>query len=145
MLLDDPDGTSVDLPGSDIKVWGRAMVEHSPQFQPLANAPFGSSDRWNVIAAHGLVDAEAGRSSPIAYEELDALTADYVALGHVHVHTVVRENPPIRYSGATHSHGAGTSGCLVVDFIPGQGAQVEWISLDDCASVSPEPVLSLLK
>ncbi|MDP2288202.1 MAG: DNA repair exonuclease [Actinomycetota bacterium] len=131
IMLDDPDGKRVELPGSDIAIWGRAMVEHAPHFQPLANAPVGQSDRWSVIAAHGLLDAEAGRSSPIRSDELADLTADYVALGHIHVHTVVRVSPPIRYSGSTYSHGHGKSGCLVVDFIPGDGAIVEWVSLDD--------------
>ena len=129
--LDDPEGSSVDIAGTDITVWGRGMVEHAPQFQPLANAPVGQGDRWSVIAAHGLVDAEAGRSSPMTFDELGDLTADYVALGHIHVHTVVRESPPIRYSGSTYAHGVGRSGCLVVDFIPGDGAVVEWVSLDD--------------
>ncbi|MDO8732619.1 MAG: DNA repair exonuclease [Actinomycetota bacterium] len=143
-MLDDPDGASVDLPGSDITVWGRAMVEHAPEFQPLFNAPVGRADRWSVIAAHGLLDAEAGRSSPIRSSELADLTADYVALGHIHVHTVVRENPPIRYSGAPHAYGSGGSGCVVVDFISGEGAIAEWVSTDDYVTVSPELALTHL-
>jgi len=131
VMLDDPGGSSVDLGGSGITVWGRAMVEHSPDFQPVAAAPVGRNDRWSVIAAHGLVDAEAGRSSPIPTAELAALTADYVALGHVHLHSVVLESPPTRYSGAPYLHGAGRSGCVVVDFVPGEGAKVEWLPLDD--------------
>ncbi len=142
LMLDDPDGTSVDLPGSDITVWGRAMVEHAPEFQPLANAPAGRADRWSVIAAHGLLDAEAGRSSPIRSSELAELTADYVALGHIHVHTVVRESPPTRYSGSTHAHGSGKSGCVVVDFISGVGAVVEWVQTDDYITVNPELALT---
>lgn len=131
IMLEDPVGKSVDLPGTDIVVWGRGMVEHAPEFRPLANAPVGREDRWCVIAAHGLVDAEAGRSSPISSSELAELTADYVALGHVHVHTVVRESPPVRYSGSTYTHGDGKSGCLVIDFVPGDGAIVEWVALND--------------
>ena len=143
LMLDDPDGKSVDVPGSDITVWGRAMVEHAPEFRPLANAPEGRGDRWSVIAAHGLLDAEAGRSSPILSTELAELTADYVALGHVHVHTIVREVPPTRYSGSTFSHGGGSNGCLVVRFIPLQGADIEWVCLDDHVSaVHESPVVS---
>lgn len=145
VMLDDPHGVSVDLQGSDITVWGRGMVEHAPEFRPLANAPVGRSDRWSVIAAHGLLDAEAGRSSPIRSDELAELTADYVALGHIHVHTIVRESPPTRYSGSTFTHGSGGSGCLVVDFIPEQGAIVEWVALDDYMTLSPEPTLVLLE
>ena len=130
IMLDHPDGKSLDLPGSDITVWGRAMVEHSPEFWPLANAPTGRADRWSVIAAHGLVEAEEGRSSPMTTKEIAALSADYVALGHVHVHTIVHESPPTRYSGATHVRWTDTSGCVVVDFVPGEGASVEWVCLE---------------
>ena len=130
-MLRDPEGSSVDVPDSDISVWGRAMVEHAPAFRPLANAPQGRSDRWSVIAAHGLLDAEPDRSSPIMSTELEELTADYVALGHIHVHTIVRQTPPTRYSGSTLGHGSGSSGCLVVQFVPNEGAFVEWVALDE--------------
>jgi DNA repair protein SbcD/Mre11 len=145
IMLNDPDGTSVDVPDSDITVWGRGMVEHAPEFRPLANAPVGRSDRWSVIAAHGLLDAEPGRSSPIMSTELAELTADYVALGHIHVHTIVREQPPTRYSGSTVTYGRGKSGCLVVDFIPDAGAIVEWVALDDYMSADAAPLLANLR
>ena len=135
IMLDHPEGKILDLPGTDITIWGRAMVEHSPEFRPLANAPMGQADRWSVIAAHGLVEAEAGRSSPMSTKEISELSADYVALGHVHVHTIVHESPPTRYSGATHVHWTDTSGCVVVDFIPGEGARAQWVSVDKYLSV----------
>ena len=55
LFLDDPDGSIVEVPGTDIVVWGRAMVEHEPAFQPLAGSPSRRSGMWNIIAGHGLV------------------------------------------------------------------------------------------
>lgn len=128
-LLDQPEGSSFEVPDSDITIWGRAMLEHAPEFSPLRNAPPRKADLWNVIAAHGLVNAEAGRSSPMYSHEFNALDADYVALGHVHVHRVVHERPLSIYSGAPYNWGSDTSGCMVVNFTPGVDVQAEWISL----------------
>ncbi|CAB4915612.1 unannotated protein [freshwater metagenome] len=130
-MLDQPDGSIFDLPGTEISVWGRAMVEHAPEFQPLLNAPKARPDKWNVIAAHGLVNAEAGRSSPIYTHELNELSADYVALGHVHVHSVVHENPLTMYSGAPYHWGSDKTGCIIVDFVPNEPVQAEWTSLKE--------------
>lgn len=127
-LLDQPDGSIFDLPDTDISIWGRAMLEHAPEFQPLLNAPPARLDRWNVVAAHGLVNAEVGRSSPIYTHELHALDTDYVALGHVHVHRVVHESPLSIYSGAPYNWDSDKNGCMVVNFTPGAGAQADWIS-----------------
>ena len=129
-MLDQPDGSLFDLPETDISIWGRAMLEHAPEFQPLLNAPKARPDKWNVIAAHGLVNAEAGRSSPIYTHDLNELDADYVALGHVHIHSVVHETPLSLYSGAPYNWGSEKSGCVVVEFIPESKVQAEWISLN---------------
>jgi len=128
-MLDQPNGSILDLPETDISIWGRAMQEHAPEFQPLLNAPPARPDRWNVIAAHGLVNAEPGRSSPIYTHDLNQLSADYVALGHVHVHSVVHENPLTMYSGAPYYWGSDKTGCIIVDFMPHEPVQAEWISL----------------
>jgi len=53
-FLDDPDGTTVEVPGTDIVVWGRAMVEHEPSFRPLQGHTPRIEGRWHVIAGHGL-------------------------------------------------------------------------------------------
>jgi len=128
-MLDNPDGDSFDVPGTEITVWGRAMREHAPEFRPLQGAPPARADRWSVIAAHGLVNAEAGRSSPIYTADLSELDADYVALGHVHIHSVVHENPLTLYSGAPHNWGDGNGGCVVVDFAENNQVRAEWVSL----------------
>src|SRR3974390_2108423 len=39
VLLDDPDGSVVEMEGTDVVVWGRAMREHEPKHRPLAGIP----------------------------------------------------------------------------------------------------------
>ena len=127
------DGATVEVPGTDIVVWGRAMVEHEPSFRPLRGYPGRVADRWCVVAGHGLTMGDAinfGRSSPIFPEDIDALDADYVALGHVHAFDVVREKPLTVYAVATAYSRNGRPGCVVISLAGGRPAAPRWVPLD---------------
>jgi len=131
-FLDDPNGAGVEVPGTDIVVWGKAMVEHDAAYRPLSGAPERVEGRWNVIAAHGLVMERLGesrRSSPILTEELDGIDADYVALGHIHTFQVIRKQPLTAYAGATASSMKGQPGAVVVDFKAGCSPNLRWHAL----------------
>jgi DNA repair exonuclease SbcCD nuclease subunit len=39
LIIDDHKGSTVDVPGTDMLVWGRAMREHEPGFRPFAGLP----------------------------------------------------------------------------------------------------------
>ncbi|MGH7898761.1 MAG: metallophosphoesterase family protein, partial [Candidatus Binatia bacterium] len=121
-VIDDHHGQIVEIPGTDVVVWGRAMIEHEPGYRPFAGLPDPPAGRWTIATGHGLVveDGPSGRSSPIFASDLAAVTWDYVALGHVHAYLEVRDDPtPIRYPGATASSRGGTPGVVVVEFVPG--------------------------
>jgi exonuclease SbcD len=131
-FLDDPDGARVEVPGTDIVVWGKAMVEHESSYQPLAGAPRRVDGRWNIVAAHGLVmdqRVDPGRSSPILSDELDGIDADYVALGHIHTFQLIRREPLIAYAGATGSSLKGQPGAVVVDLKAGCRPTLHWHAL----------------
>lgn len=132
-LLDDLAGSTVGVDGTDIVVWGKAMVEHVPAFRPLDGVPARPDDQWAVVAAHGLYFDRAvdpHRSSPIRRDELDALDWDYVALGHCHRFEEVRTGAtPAIYPGATAASRGSSAGAVVVDFVPGRGALPQWIEL----------------
>lgn len=66
-------GESIDLPGLDAVVRGRALEEHDPAFQPLAHNPGRADGRWCVAMAHGFFQLERQRperSSPIFADEI---------------------------------------------------------------------------
>jgi DNA repair exonuclease SbcCD nuclease subunit len=133
LFLDDPDGSVVDVPGTDIEVWGRAMIEHEPSFEPLAGVPERRPDKWTVIAGHGLVirsEFDRHRSSPIFPASFDVLDCDYVALGHLHEHAVVHQEPLVCYSGATARSREGQAGCVLVRFTPGEPTDLDWVRLE---------------
>ncbi|GLX02677.1 hypothetical protein Misp02_67630 [Microtetraspora sp. NBRC 16547] len=127
LFLGAPDGRAIEVPGTDVIVWGRAMTDHVPAFRPLLSPP-RVDGRWLIVAGHGLAvpsaEAGSGRSSPIVPEDLDTLDADYVALGHLHVHEVLRTEPLPAYSGATARSRSGMPGCVLVRLIPGQLASL---------------------
>lgn len=130
LFLDDPEGSLIEIPGTDVVVWGRAMVEHVPSFRPLAGIPAKPADKWGVVAGHGLVlfnDRPSHHASPIAPSEIDGIDWDYIALGHHHAHKVLRGSPrPAVYPGATARSLKGQPGAVLVDFVPSVGVGVEW-------------------
>jgi DNA repair exonuclease SbcCD nuclease subunit len=133
-FIDDHRGTTVEVPGTDVVVWARAMIEHEPGFRPLAGVPDRRDDRWCVAAGHGLVmesETPNGRSSPIFPSDLDAVDWDYIALGHCHAHREVRGGDrPAYYAGATYASRGQVPGAVLVDFVPGVGTRPRWTDFE---------------
>ena len=134
VMLDDPQGSLIEIAGTDVVVWGRAMVSHDPGFRPLAGVPEKPANRWGIVAGHGLAlkaDAPTHHSSPIPPSDLASLDWDYVALGHYHGHKVVQELPcPAVYPGATAVHrDDGYARSVVVRFDDGSPTTFESIRL----------------
>ena len=143
-FFDELAGTEIDVADGAVRLWARAMDDHTPSFHPLEGAPVHPGDRWYVAAAHGhYVDpgGDVHRSSRLTAAEIDAVGADYVALGHWHVTTDLSRRgvtTPAWYSGAPlFGHGAGRM--LLVDLVPGEGPRVTPIEVldhpaGDCAT-----------
>ena len=146
-FFDDPEGRSHDFAGGALRIWARAMDDHSPKFSPLGAAPAHPGDRWYVAAAHGhFVEStadDAHRSSRITPADIDATDADYVALGHWHVTTDLSTRgvtTPAWYSGAP-MFGYGAGRMLLVDLVPGEVPLVRPLDVLDhpasrCAAVT---------
>ena len=131
-----PDGTTIDLADGALRVWARAMEDHSPQNTPLAEAPAHPGDRWYIAAAHGhFVDnaSEDHRSSRITGTAIDAVGADYVALGHWHLTTDLSTRgvrTPAWYCGAP-LFGYGAGQMLLIDLVHGCEPDVRPVSVLD--------------
>jgi DNA repair exonuclease SbcCD nuclease subunit len=128
-------GETIDLPELDAVVWGRAMEEHEPGFQPLAHIPGRDDRRWHLAMAHGFfyeARQRPDRSSPIFADEVRDTAWDYVALGHQHVQTNVGQGPVAAYyAGAPGdwSGGSPAGTVLRIDF-----------SIEDGIRVEPRPI-----
>jgi DNA repair exonuclease SbcCD nuclease subunit len=116
------DGETLEFPELDAVVWGRAMEEHEPSFQPLAHLPARDDRRWSLAMGHGFFYEERQRperSSPIFAEEIRDTGWDYVALGHHHLRANVSQ-------GDVAAYYAGAPGAVLrIDFSMDGGIRVE--------------------
>jgi DNA repair exonuclease SbcCD nuclease subunit len=126
------DGETIELPELDVVVWGRAMEEHAPTFQPLAHIPGRDDRRWCLAMAHGFFYPERQRperSSPIFADEVRDTGWDYVALGHHHVHADVSQGRVAAcYAGAPMAEwgdGHPDGSVLRIDCSDDEGIRVE--------------------
>ena len=123
-VLLDHAGATVDLLDGALRVWGKAMDEHSPDYQPLHGTTDDTGEGWFVVMGHGLYapnpKSGTGRSSLIRPAHIDDTRADYVALGHHHhLLDVSTESVTAWYSGSPSGFGSGQA--VVVDLHPEHG------------------------
>jgi DNA repair protein SbcD/Mre11 len=133
-LILEPEGRLLHFPDLAARVWGRAMVEHSPSNRPLEGMPPREPGKWNIALAHGyfLEDGDYPRSSPITPQEIEASAYDYIALGHVHVFSDVSRGPTRAfYCGTPAPLYAGNEAGWVayVTCVPGEAPSVERLAV----------------
>ena len=128
-LILDPEGVSLEFPDLAAHVWGRALVEHSPEYRPLSGLPEPVPHAWNIGLAHGFfTESETNRSSPVTPAEIEASGYDYIALGHIHVFGDVSQGPTRAFYCGTPAplYASSEAGwVLQIDCIPGQPVRVE--------------------
>jgi DNA repair exonuclease SbcCD nuclease subunit len=128
-LILDPEGVSLEFPDLAAHVWGRALVEHSPEYRPLSGLPDPIPHAWNIGLAHGFfTEIETNRSSPITPGEIEASGYDYIALGHIHVSSEVSQGRTRAFYCGTPAPlyaGSEAGWVLQINCIPGKPVQVE--------------------
>jgi DNA repair protein SbcD/Mre11 len=133
-LILEPDGCSIDFPHLSARVWGRALVEHTPDYRPLGGVPEPAPGMWNIALAHGfyMEEGEIERSSPITPEEIERSGFDYIALGHVHVLSDVSRGTTRAFYCGTPAPLYSTDNAgwvLCVDCTPGEPIKVEKLTV----------------
>ncbi len=89
---------------------------------------------FNIGLLHCLLSGASGHLSyaPCTLDQLLAKEYNYWALGHVHQHVLVHQNPPVVYPGCSqgrHIRETGTKGCVLV-YTDNDELQPEFIPLD---------------
>jgi len=111
------------LPELGVAAWGKGMVDHTPDYRPLAGCPTRPEGcRWWLGLAHGLFvphGCDTHRSSPIHQVEIERSDCDYLALGHHHAALeLVSDKATAAYSGSpTDTVGRGPT-YVIVDLSP---------------------------
>ena len=97
-------GETITLPELGLDLWGRAMLEHTPEFRPLEGMPSAKAEHWLVALAHAhfhFPNDTENRSSPIWPAEVAEAPCDYLALGHWERHVDVSQGETAAwYSGS---------------------------------------------
>jgi DNA repair exonuclease SbcCD nuclease subunit len=142
-LILDPDGLSLEFPDLAARVWGRALVEHSPEYRPLSGLPQPVPHAWNIGLAHGFfTESETNRSSPITPSEIEASGFDYIALGHIHIFGDVSQGGTRAFYCGTPAPlyaGSEAGWVLEIDCVPGEPVRVDRLLVGN--SVIPEDAL----
>jgi len=112
-------GGVVRYDGLGLAVWGKGMVDHSPDYSPLAGCWDRPADcRWYLGMGHGMFvphGAYSDRSSPIHMREIEDNPCDYLALGHHHAAMeLVSDKAAAAYCGSpTDTIGRGATYVIV--------------------------------
>jgi DNA repair exonuclease SbcCD nuclease subunit len=139
-LILEPDGTALEFPELAARVWGRALVEHSPDYRPLSGLPDPVPHVWNIGLAHGFfTEVETNRSSPITPAEIEASGYDYIALGHIHVFGDVSQGRTRAFYCGTPAplYASSEAGwVLQVSCVPGEPIRVERLMVAETSLVA---------
>jgi DNA repair protein SbcD/Mre11 len=132
-LILEAEGRLLEFPELAARLWGRALVEHSPEYRPLLGMPAPADGHWNIGLAHGFYTegGETHRSSPITPQEIAVSGYHYIALGHIHLFGDVSQ-------GATRAFYCGTPAPLYAS------SEAGWVAEVNCtpgASVRVERVV----
>lgn len=96
-MLTEAEGEIRELPKLGVRLWGKGMVEHSPDYRPLQGMPTPDKASWNLAMGHGIYVGNSGmsyRSSPVEAAQIAKSGYDYIALGHHHaLLDASQENP----------------------------------------------------
>jgi len=127
-LMLEPQGTILEFGQLQARVWGRALVEHSPDYRPLFGMPEPLPHVWNIGLGHGFfTEVETNRSSPITPAEIEQSGYDYIALGHIHVFGDVSQGRTRAFYCGTPAplYASSEAGwVLQVNCAPGEAVQV---------------------
>jgi len=117
-LLMAADGEMATIPELGVNVWGKGMVDHSPEFSPLGGLPPALAGAWNLALGHGIYvgrDGHSHRSSPVEARQIEASGYDYIALGHHHALLKVSSGKTSAYyCGAPIPISKGSQGTFVM-------------------------------
>lgn len=128
-MLSDPDGGVMEIEGLDLAVWGKGMIDHAPDYFPLAGCPGRPGGRrWYLGLGHGIFvphGESTSRSSPIAMQDIEDSPCDYLALGHHHAAMeLVTDKATAAYSGSpTDTIGRGPT-YVIADLATGAAPRV---------------------
>lgn len=147
------------LPELGVAIHGQSFATPAVTDNLVLAYPDASTHHFNIGMLH---TALAGRQShapyaPCSLDDLKSKRYDYWALGHVHEHEVVCEDPHIVFPGNTQGRTireTGPKGAVIVNVEDGRVMSVDRVNLDvlrwavvevDCTGSTPEGLSALMR
>ncbi len=133
IFLDEEAGSTHVLEDMGVSIWGRGIVDHHPGHKPLATAPRHDTEGWSLGMTHGFYINRGMQafSSLITPEEIEQSGFDYLALGHVHVFSVMEHGATKAVYSGSPNPGQGTSemSAALVQLEPETGVSIDKLAL----------------
>lgn len=102
-IFTSPEITYIDLPGTDVRVYGYGFASDTLSFSPLAGFHVQDEAKLNLLAAHADLGVPLSPYAPLMESDLGKSGLSYAALGHIH------KVSDVKYAGKT---AFAYSGCL---------------------------------
>ena len=140
------EGQTITIPQLTLELWGRAMSQHTPDFEPLDGMPPANPGRWLVALAHGhfhFPEDTDLRSSPIRPDEVAQAACHYLALGHWERHVAVSQEDTVAfYSGSPLGAAPDYEHISInlADLHPARGVSVDQVILPLSGTLASDPV-----
>ena len=147
------------VPDIRVAVSGQSFATSAVTDNLVLAYPHAVPHHFNIGVLHSALAGRQGHAAyaPCSIDDLKSKHYDYWALGHVHEHEIVSENPYVVFPGNTQGRSireTGAKGAVIVTVEDLQVASVEQIELDvlrwarvevDCTDKSANDVSNLLR
>jgi exonuclease SbcD len=147
------------LPELAVAVHGQSFTTPAVTDNLVLAYPDATDHHFNIGVLHTALAGRPGHAAyaPCSLEDLRSKHYDYWALGHVHEHEIVCEDPHVVFPGNTQGRTireTGAKGAVIVTVEDGQVIIVERIDLDvlrwarvdvDCTDATADAIPSLLR
>lgn len=124
-IFTSPDMEYVDIPDSDVRVYGYAFTSDTKTDSPLEGFRVHDDSKINILVAHGDISSGLSNYCPIYEKDIASSGFDYVALGHIHKASGVKYagDVPYAYPGCLEGRGfdeTGYKGALIGEIEKGK-------------------------
>lgn len=114
---------SIQHPNLPITLHGQGFATQSVSENLAIDYPDATPDHFNIGILHTSLagNPQHDTYAPCSIGNLNAKQYDYWALGHIHQHAILQEDPPIVYSGnpqGRHIKELGERGCYLISIDP---------------------------
>ena len=133
-FLTEEEGETAWIEELGVAVWGKGMVDHSPNFSPLGGRPSRPDDcEFYLGMGHGIHvphGEPSHRSSPIHMGEIEDSPFDYLALGHHHAAMkLVTNDVTAAYCGSPTDTVGGAATYAITEIEKNNGTRLEILAI----------------